>query len=253
MATSNGTSAKALELRPGPSRKSSVQQKGRTGDLIKRHIGDGDEPHIVVVGEQFLFAQCLASCLRTGLGAKTSTFPDLESWLASAATQQVTQVVVCKLSDFGPFTDQSKSALFSEVASRLPTVVIADAEDLDQVLLAIEAGARGYIPTSLSIDIVVEAIRLIAAGGVFVPASSVVTARGLREKSHPNGKDASPIFTTRQTAVVRALCLGKPNKTIAHELNMRESTVKVHVRNIMKKLSARNRTEVALMAKGLAL
>jgi DNA-binding NarL/FixJ family response regulator len=242
-----------LELRTGSNRKPPVQQKGHTGELIKKHVGDGSEPHIVVVGKQFLFAQCLASCLRIGLGAKTSTFPDLESWLASTATQQVTQVVVCKLSDFGPFTDQSKGVLFSEVASRLPTVVIADAEDLDQVLLAIEAGARGYIPTSLSIDIVVEAIRLIAAGGVFVPASSVVTARGVREKPHANGKDTLPIFTTRQTAVVRALCLGKPNKTIAHELDMRESTVKVHVRNIMKKLSARNRTEVALIAKGLVL
>jgi DNA-binding NarL/FixJ family response regulator len=121
------------------------------------------------------------------------------------------------------------------------------------VLHAIEAGARGYIPTSLSIDIVVEAIRLIAAGGVFVPASSVVTASSLRDKPAANGKDTQPIFTVRQTAVVKALCMGKPNKTIAHELNMRESTVKVHVRNIMKKLSARNRTEVALIAKGLAL
>ncbi len=128
-------------------------------------------------------------------------------------------------------------------------MVIADDEDLDQVLLAIEAGARGYIPTSLSIDIVVEAIRLIAAGGIFVPASSVVAARGARDKTHANGKDQAPIFTLRQTAVVRALCLGKPNKTIAHELNMRESTVKVHVRNIMKKLAAKNRTEVALIAK----
>lgn len=253
MATSNGTPSKALELRTGSNRKSLVQQKARTGELIKKHIGDGCEPHIVVVGKQVLFAQCLAACLRTGLGAKTSTFLDLESWLGTAGLQQVTQVVVCKLSDFGSFADQDTAMLFSEVASRLPTVVIADTEDLDQVLLAIEAGARGYIPTSLSIDIVVEAIRLIAAGGVFVPASSVMTARGPRDKPHANGKDAAPIFTTRQTAVVRALCMGKPNKTIAHELNMRESTVKVHVRNIMKKLSARNRTEVALIAKGLTL
>src|SRR4030042_1914296 len=78
-------------------------------------------------------------------------------------------------------------------------------------------------------------------------------SRGPREKLHANGKDPAPIFTARQTSVVRALCMGKPNKTIAHELNMRESTVKVHVRNIMKKLSARNRTEVALIAKGLPL
>lgn len=252
MPTSNGTSVKALEQRAAGNRKPAAQ-KARTGELIKKHVSHGPAPHIVIVGKQFLFVQCLASCLCASLGAKTSTFPDLESWLGSSSTAQATQIVFCKLSDLGGLEGQKRSALFTEVASRLPTVVIADAEDLDQVLLAIEAGARGYIPTSLSIDIVVEAIRLIAAGGIFVPASSVVAARGAREKPHVNGRDQAHIFTTRQAAVVRALCLGKPNKTIAHELNMRESTVKVHVRNIMKKLAAKNRTEVALIAKGLPL
>jgi DNA-binding NarL/FixJ family response regulator len=46
-------------------------------------------------------------------------------------------------------------------------------------------------------------------------------------------------------AVVEALRRGRANKIIAHELNLRESTVKVHIRNIMKKLNATNRTEVA--------
>lgn len=253
MATSNGASVKPLELRRAGNRKPPAQQRGRAADLIKKHVGDASKPHIVVVGKQFLFAQCLASCLRTSLGARTSTFSDLENWLASPGTPPATQVVICRLNDLGGKEDQGESALFSEVVSRLPTAIIADAEGLNQVLLALEAGARGYIPTSLSIDVVVEAIRLIAAGGVFVPASSVVGARDVREKPHANGNEVTPVFTSRQAAVVRALCMGKPNKTIAHELNMRESTVKVHVRNIMKKLSARNRTEVALIAKDFVL
>ena len=53
---------------------------------------------------------------------------------------------------------------------------------------------------------------------------------------------------SRQAAVIEALRRGKANKIIAYELNMRESTVKVHVRNIMKKLKATNRTEVAYIA-----
>ena len=52
--------------------------------------------------------------------------------------------------------------------------------------------------------------------------------------------------TGRQAAVLKALCRGKANKIIAFELNLCESTVKVHIRSIMKKLQARNRTEVAL-------
>ncbi len=53
------------------------------------------------------------------------------------------------------------------------------------------------------------------------------------------------MFTARQAAVIEALRRGKANKIIAYELSMCESTVKVHIRNIMKKLNATNRTEVA--------
>jgi len=59
------------------------------------------------------------------------------------------------------------------------------------------------------------------------------------------------LFTARQAAVLRALRQGKANKQIAYELNMREGTVKVHIRNIMRKLKAKNRTEVAVLASGL--
>ena len=62
---------------------------------------------------------------------------------------------------------------------------------------------------------------------------------------------ATSLFTSRQLAVIEALRKGKANKIIAYELNMRESTVKVHVRNIMKKLKARNRTEVAYLANSM--
>ena len=64
------------------------------------------------------------------------------------------------------------------------------------------------------------------------------------------GRIDPDMFTNRQTAVVGALCQGKSNKVIAYELNMCESTVKVHVRNIMKKLKAKNRTEVAVLVSG---
>ena len=55
------------------------------------------------------------------------------------------------------------------------------------------------------------------------------------------------VFSPRQLSVARALRKGTPNKIIAYELNMCESTVKVHVRNIMKKLKAKNRTEIAYL------
>ena len=58
-------------------------------------------------------------------------------------------------------------------------------------------------------------------------------------------------MTRRELAVIQAIQQGKSNKLIAYQLNMCESTVKVHVRNIMRKLAAKNRTEVAIKAQSM--
>ena len=126
----------------------------------------------------------------------------------------------------------------------IPVILLADTDELSQILQALEYGVRGFIPTSVGIDVCIEAIGLAMAGGVFVPASSVLAMRQLVD----SGADARPLagmFTQRQAEVVEALRRGKANKIIAYELNLRESTVKVHIRNIMRKLKAGNRTEVA--------
>jgi DNA-binding NarL/FixJ family response regulator len=56
------------------------------------------------------------------------------------------------------------------------------------------------------------------------------------------------MFTPRQAAVLEAVQHGKANKVIAYELDLKESTVKVHVRNVMRKLGAHNRTELAVLS-----
>ncbi|WP_137113517.1 response regulator transcription factor, partial [Mesorhizobium sp. GR13] len=127
----------------------------------------------------------------------------------------------------------------------IPVVVLADTDDLAQILKALEYGARSYIPTSVGITVCIEAIGLALAGGVFVPASSVMAIRQMLTSHSETARHMAGMFTGRQTEVVEALRRGKANKIIAYELNLRESTVKVHIRNIMRKLKATNRTEVA--------
>ncbi len=116
----------------------------------------------------------------------------------------------------------------------------------------LKGGARGYIPTSVTLNVALEAMRLVGAGGTFAPTSILLDA------SEPSAAMAAQYnvckktaFTARQLAVLVALRRGKANKQIAYELNMREGTVKVHVRHIMKKLRAKNRTEVAIIANDL--
>lgn len=132
-----------------------------------------------------------------------------------------------------------------EGADGAPVIVLAESEDLTDMIAAIDCGARGYIPASVGVDVIIEAARLTAAGGVFLPASSLLSLREAitREVERPSGIEEH--FTSRQAAVADALRRGKANKTIAYELNMCESTVKVHIRTIMKKLRASNRTQAA--------
>ena len=130
-----------------------------------------------------------------------------------------------------------------------PVVVLADGESADRILEALERGARGYIPSSVSLEVAVKATLLVWAGGTFVPASSLIGLPGSTEGARMAAGAGG--FTPRQLAVLRHLRQGKANKIIAHELQMSESTVKVHVRNIMQKLKATNRTEVAFLTQNL--
>ena len=126
--------------------------------------------------------------------------------------------------------------------------ILSDQESPKSVLKAMQSGAQGYIPTSLSLEVTSQILQLLRFGGTFVPASSLMTMAGGSATAAARQEDNNLIFTSqRQLMVARALRKGSPNKVIAYQLNMCESTVKVHVRNIMKKLKAKNRTEVALL------
>jgi DNA-binding NarL/FixJ family response regulator len=124
-----------------------------------------------------------------------------------------------------------------------PVVVSSNDRPAAEVLELLKAGVRGFIPTSVAVDVAVQALRLVQAGGTFVPESSL----RLLSSTHQSPAERSGLFTHRQLQVVEAIRQGKPNKIIAYELAMCESTVKVHVRTIMKKLKARNRTQIAYL------
>jgi DNA-binding NarL/FixJ family response regulator len=136
-------------------------------------------------------------------------------------------------------------------AGPTPVIVMAESEEFREMIAAVDSGARGYIPSSVGADVIVEAAHLTSAGGIFLPVSSVLALRDaiLKKVERPRGIEEH--FTSRQAAVADALRRGKANKTIAYELNMCESTVKVHIRTIMKKLRATNRTQAAFKLNAL--
>ena len=133
----------------------------------------------------------------------------------------------------------------SGVAPRVPIVVLSYESDLELARAVIVRGAKGYIPVTMGFEVAIEAVRFVLAGGTYVPVDFFLTPDSL-EVALERRWSASGAVTARELAVVRAIQNGKPIKIIASELQMCESTVKTHVRHIMKKLAAKNRTDVAI-------
>jgi DNA-binding NarL/FixJ family response regulator len=128
-----------------------------------------------------------------------------------------------------------------------PVIILSDDDSYGLVSAAFDIGVRGYIPTATtSPELALEIVYLVKCGGTFVPPSSL-SPRGISPQEIPNPVTARQ-FTPRQMAVLDRLKLGKTNKIIAYELQISESSVKSHIRNIMNKLNATNRTEVACRA-----
>ncbi|MFC7068002.1 response regulator transcription factor [Brucella rhizosphaerae] len=204
-------------------------------------------PLLVIIDNRALDRECLAHGLTNhSIEMSIATFSSFEQWQHQRRGRTVSAVLFNiggqKVSD--PAVGNYLNRIVSDCAPA-PVIILADKEEISQVLKALDYGVRGYIPTSVNVNVCVEALRLAMAGGTFVPASSVLA---LRHATDPNSHRLQPLggmFTQRQAEVVNALRRGKANKIIAYEHKLRESTVKVHIRNIMKKLKASNRTEVA--------
>ena len=209
---------------------------------------------IVVIDERVLIRECLAKCLATMRGNHAVfTFESVAAWQEAASRYpQVGLIVLCSQGRSHADTAITRDLmLLSSAAKSVPIILVSDADELDQVLEALRKGARGYIPTSVTLDIAIEAMHLVEAGGTFVPADSLIAFKHAEGAGTMKKEAGHNLFTARQAEVVQGIRRGKANKQIAYELNMRESTVKVNIRNIMKKLNARNRTEAAMLASNL--
>lgn len=164
------------------------------------------------------------------------------------------EIVLYNLGDDQISEPSVKAALqkFIQLAGPRQVIVISRSDEALAVFDAIDCGASSYIPPDASVDELVAAIRAPSSSSVVIPRSSMASLR----QAMGNRADRKPglelYFTERQLDVARALQRGDANKTIAYELGLCESTVKVHIRNIMRKLRATNRTQAAYRLNELA-
>lgn len=129
-----------------------------------------------------------------------------------------------------------------EAAPASLIVVVSGEDDRRFVCQAIKDGAMGYIPKCSSPEVMTKALKLVLAGGTYVP---------------PNALEAPPdnlqVLTARQLDVLKLLVRGKQNKEIARELGITHSTVKAHIAEMGGRLAARNRVAIVSAAVRLGL
>ena len=129
-------------------------------------------------------------------------------------------------------------------------VVMSSSESLELVESSIENGAAGFIPKTSQAGAMMQALRIVLDGGVYLPAHSCGS------RAAPSlAADAALDISPRQSDVLRLLVEAKSTKLISRELNISEATVKTHLAMIYRKLGASSRTQavVAVARMGLRL
>ncbi|MEO7242135.1 MAG: response regulator transcription factor [Variovorax sp.] len=149
----------------------------------------------------------------------------------------------------------------------LPVIVLSGYEDPALMRGALDRGVLGFIPKAYSPDVMLSAVRLVLAGGVYVPSmllsslppsvaanvagSKAETPATARPNGAPSLASLRGVLTERQVEVLQLLSQGKPNKLIGRSLGISEGTVKIHLAAIFRALNVRNRTEAVVAAQSL--
>ncbi len=139
----------------------------------------------------------------------------------------------------------------------LPVVIVTASEYEQDMIRIMKCGAAGYIPKSSTSQEMLDAIRQILNGDIYVPnlsaSSGTFQIRQNIPAIQPQSSSLESLekfdLTPRQREVLQLMCDGLSNKNIAHQLGMAEGTVKIHVTAILKSMNATNRTQAVIMAR----
>ena len=141
-----------------------------------------------------------------------------------------------------------------------PVVVLSAADQPEAVTRAIDGGAMGFIPKTSSSELLLNALRLVMSGAIYLPLEVLRKEQDIapampRAPATPSDlrHPAEIGLTGRQAQVLALLVQGKPNKLICRDLNLAEGTVKIHVTAILKTLGVTNRTQAVIAVSKLGL
>jgi len=207
---------------------------------------------IALIDDYRFSQECLVSAF-SGLNPKilVKPFDSVGSAVASANKDIDVVVIYTHVVTMSDATLISNIVHLVDAFPGIPLVVMSDAHDAEQAKAirdTLKNAPHGLIATrKTGLSLAVAALLFVKAGGTFAPVEVLVGNPSERALPAPP-PDRNAQFTARQVAVLDHMARGNANKIIAHELQMSESTVKVHVRNIMRKVGATNRTQAVYKA-----
>ena len=198
----------------------------------------------------------LELCLRRlGSDIEIAKLPDLTD--LSAVEDTVPDLVLCDIETPDEPPEAGLSALRA-VHSRLPNtaiIVFTAVRDSHSVSGALEAGARGYIPKTYDGESILNGVRLVLAGGIYVPPALFQPVEALTPGSTASSAEVrrTPRLTPRQRDVLMLLSRGYSNRQIGLELGIAEGTIKIHVAALFRAFGVSNRTQAVIEASGHGL
>lgn len=138
--------------------------------------------------------------------------------------------------------------LLREQAPHSKVLMLTVSEDGDDLMATLQAGATGYLVKNIEAEALTDGIRRAARGeAVISPVMMGKLVAGMRQQGQP-APAAKERLSPREREIMAALARGESNKEIARSLGLAESTIKIHVQNIFKKLNISSRVQAAVYA-----
>lgn len=202
---------------------------------------------ILIADDHDLLRDTLVIYLQSEGGIETATAPDLPSVVKILDEGTPFDLVLLDFSMPGMNGLEGMKRVMA-MPGRHRVALISGTANRETAEDALAAGAAGFLPKTLSARSLVNAVRFMSMGEQYAPLE-FMRAHAEDGSDHPLARQLS----RRELEVLEGLTHGKSNKEIARDLDIREPTVKLHVKTLYRKIGAANRTQAAMIAKEAGL
>ena len=197
---------------------------------------------VAIADDHALFRQGLRSLL--GMTDDVSVVAETD---CAEGIQPMVAATPCDILLLDLQMERSSLIDIAAVSPRTDVIIVTATEGTENALAAIRAGAKGIVFKRFAVETLMDAIRTVSSGQVFMPAALQTRLVGeLREPSHEP-------FTPREREIVRHVAAGLRNSEIAAKLFISEDTVKTHLGNVFKKVGVRDRVQLTRYALRLGM